>query len=320
MVLIAVLLAAAASLGYGIGDVLAVTAVRRFTASSVALWAQSAGLLLLGLAAVVVRPDVSLAAVCWGLIAGALGATGVLAFYTAFQNGPTTVVAPLSSVGVVVPVLAGLVLDGALSVPGTVGVILLVAGVMIIAFARRGHAPQDDMVGLDLVGTPGRSQPAPVHDGCDRFAFRRPEVAAVLLSLLAAACFGAFLLVVQAATDAAAPLSQSRTENALMVAIAVQLGSLLVTALAASRHTVVCIRPNARLLGASVAIGLIDVVADVCLTYALAAGPVAVIGPIGSLDPVVAVVIAAFVLREPLGVRRIVGVVVSVIGVVLVAL
>jgi drug/metabolite transporter (DMT)-like permease len=47
---------------------------------------------------------------------------------------------------------------------------------------------------------------------------------------------------------------------------------------------------------------------------------VAVIGPLGSLDPVVTVVAAAFLLHERLDRRRLVGVIVCVSGILLVAL
>lgn len=56
------------------------------------------------LAAVAVRPAVSTVAVLLGIAAGALAACGRLAFYTAMQNGPISLVAPVAASGVAVPV------------------------------------------------------------------------------------------------------------------------------------------------------------------------------------------------------------------------
>lgn len=103
----AVTLALLASLAYGAGTALSRTAVRQHTASSVALWVQTVGFIALALAAVAVRPAVSTVAVLLGIAAGALAACGVLAFYTAMQNGPISLVAPVAASGVAVPVAGG---------------------------------------------------------------------------------------------------------------------------------------------------------------------------------------------------------------------
>ena len=53
-----VMLAVVASVAYGLSDVLSGSAVRRYSTASVALYSQVTGLMLLGLAALVVRPPV----------------------------------------------------------------------------------------------------------------------------------------------------------------------------------------------------------------------------------------------------------------------
>lgn len=49
-------LALLASLGYGTGSILGRSAVRRHTASSVALWVQTVGFVVLAVAAAITRP------------------------------------------------------------------------------------------------------------------------------------------------------------------------------------------------------------------------------------------------------------------------
>jgi drug/metabolite transporter (DMT)-like permease len=315
------LLAVGASIGYGLSDVLAVSAVRRYTASAVALWAQTTGLVILLSATLVVRPEVSTGAIVWGALGGVLGATGILAFYTALQNGPVSVVVPVSATGVLIPLLGGLLAGESMPAHVFVGVVAIISGVMIIAFSQSNKGSQ--IAGqLPTVGTPGRAQPVPIRDGCTRFEFTRPGSASVVLSGVAAACFGTFYLLVQQATMAepAIGADESHVGRTLLVALAVQMGALLVTVLAASRHTLECMRPNVMLLVVAMTIGALDVVADLFITYALSSGPVAVIGPLGSLDPVVAVIAAAFLLNERLDRRRLAGVLVCLSGILLVAI
>jgi drug/metabolite transporter (DMT)-like permease len=106
---------------------------------------------------------------------------------------------------------------------------------------------------------------------------------------------------------------------ALAVSLAVQAGAVAVTLLAASRHTRACLAPRPPLLLAAGAVGLVDVVGDLALVVAVGIGPLAVVGPLGSLDPVVSVLVALAVLRERLRAAQGVGIAAVLAGVVLVA-
>ena len=318
MSLMAAVLAIGASASYGVGDTLALLAVRRFTASSVALWVQTLGLVLLAIATAAVQPDWSSAAVVWGLGAGVLAAAGVLAFYTAVQNGEASAVVPISSTGIVIPLVGGLFAGDMLSTAALAGAIVLIIGALMIARSGTSNGAVDP--DRRIVATPGRSHPTPAHDGCKPLAFARPRTAATLLAVVAAACFGTFYLVVQHATSVdAAGTADEDLGRTFLVALAVQFGALVVTAWAASRHTVRCMMPNSSLLGVAAVIAVLDVAGDLLVTGALAVGPVAVVGPLGSLDPLFAVVIAALFLRESMGKLRIVGVLACVAGIVLIA-
>lgn len=67
------------------------------------------------------------------------------------------------------------------------------------------------------------------------------------------------------------------------------------------------------------AIGLLDVGADLLVTVAVDRGPLAVVGPLASLDPVVAVLVAATVLRERVRLWPALGIALALLGIVLVA-
>jgi drug/metabolite transporter (DMT)-like permease len=140
---------------------------------------------------------------------------------------------------------------------------------------------------------------------------------AVVLAALAAAGFGAFFVVLDVATgrdDGGAGIGPS-----VAVALAVQVGALLVTGLVAARHSRACLAPRPGLLVVAGSVGLVDVAADLLLVVAVDTGPLAVVGPLGSLDPVVSVLIATAVLGERLRVAQVLGVAAVLAGVVLVA-
>ena len=319
MISLGVLLAVLASVAYGLSDVLSGTVVRRHSTASLALWAQVTGLVVLGLAVAVRRPDLAGPAVAWGLGAGAVGAVGVLAFYTALQRGRTSVVTPVAGAGVIVPVVAGLLAGDPLGWRAGVGVAAAVLGILVVA------AAPDDVPGLGVVGrghpVPGRTQPVPLHDSC--LPPRRPGEgrSAVVLAGVAALCFGVFFVVLEQATSTGGPGPPDRAavDVALVVATAVQVGALAVTLPAATRHTRACLNPGRSLTVPAVAVGLLDVSADLLVTLAVDRGPLAVVGPLASLDPVVAVLVATVVLRERLRPLPAVGVVVALVGIALVA-
>ncbi|TQM15291.1 EamA family transporter [Pseudonocardia kunmingensis] len=323
--MLGVVLAVVASLAYGLSDVLSGAAVRRHSTASVALWSQLTGLALLGLAALVVRPALSWPVLGWGLAAGALAAVALLLFYTALQRGRTAVVAPVAGSGVVVPVVAGLLGGEPLAWPAALGVAAVVAGVLVVAAAGDGDGP-------DTSGSPEpadrphrrlvRSSPAPAHpvpadDRCVPEPGTSSTRSSVVLAALAAAGFGGFFVLLDLATTSAG--GSGSVGPTLAVALAVQAGAVAVTLLAAAGHTRACLAPRPALLLAAGAVGLVDVVGDLALVVAVGIGPLAVVGPLGSLDPVVTVLIAVAVLGERPRAVQVVGVAAVLAGVVLVA-
>ena len=319
MISLGLLLAVLASVGYGLSDVLSGTVVRRHSTAALALGAQLTGLAVLATAAALRRPELSGPGVLWGLGAGAVGAVGVLAFYTALQRGRTSVVTPVAGAGVVLPVLAGVLRGDPLGWRAALGVAAVVVGIAVVAAADGSEPAPARAVAARPV--PGRAQPVPVADGCVPSGREGSGRSSVWLAALAAVAFGAFFVLLEQATARAAlPGSgQGALDVALVVALAVQVGALAVTVLAATRHTRACLLPGRSLVLPALAVGLLDVGADLLVTLAVDQGPLAVVGPLASLDPVVSVLIATVVLRERLRPAPAVGVTLALTGIVLVA-
>lgn len=323
--MLGVVLAVVASAAYGLSDVLSGSAVRRHSTAAVALWSQLTGLALVGLAALVVRPALSWPVLGWGLAAGALAAVALLLFYTALQRGRTAVVAPVAGSGVVVPVVAGLLGGEPLAWPAAVGVAAVVAGVLVVAASGGGDGPDAsgspepaDRPHRRLIrSVPARTHPVPADDRCVPGHDTSSTRSSVVLAAMAAAGFGGFFVLLDLATTTAG--GGGSVGPTLAVALAVQAGALAVTLLAAAGHTRACLAPRPRLLLAAGAVGLVDVVGDLALVVAVGIGPLAVVGPLGSLDPVVTVLIAVAALGERLRAVQAVGVAVVLAGVVLVA-
>jgi drug/metabolite transporter (DMT)-like permease len=99
-----------ASVLWGTADFLAGRASRVHPAVLVALVGQAAGLIALALILAVVGADG--AAFLPGAASGVVGAIAILAFYRALALGTMSVVAPIAATSAIVPVLAGVFLDG----------------------------------------------------------------------------------------------------------------------------------------------------------------------------------------------------------------
>lgn len=321
MIGIGVVLAVLASIGYGLSDVVSGSVVRRHSTASLALWAQVTGLVVLGAAAAVRQPALSAPPLVWGAGAGVVGAVGVLAFYTALQRGRTSVVAPVAGAGVVLPVLVGVLGGDPLGWRSGVGVAAAVIGILVVAAVPDESDAAPDPVLAAARPVPGRTQPVPAYDGCVPPARPGSARSSVLLAALAALAFGSFFVVLEQATGSTDPAGAGREafDVALVVSLAVQLGALAVTLLAATRHTRACLRPERSLIVPAVLVGLLDVGADLLVTLAVDRGPLAVVGPLASLDPVVAVLVATVVLRERLRLLPGLGVLLALAGIVLVA-
>ena len=192
MLALAISLASAAS--WGVSDFLGGLQSRRLSVLAVLAVSQPAGLLLIALLVVLFGADpVSAEKLAIAFFAGAAALAGLGAFYAAMAMGTVSVVAPIASLGVIVPVTFGLAQG---EEPGAVqlaGLVVAVAGVVILSYEEHpehsGVARRSIVLAI-LAGLgfgvffTGIDAASPDRPGWAIFAVRVGGVSAVALALL----------------------------------------------------------------------------------------------------------------------------------------
>jgi len=296
--MVAVALALAASLCWGSGDFLGGLTTRRATLWAVVVGSQAVG--LAGAALVVVlagRPWIGLAGLWPVLLGGLAGSVALMAFYKALAIGTMSIVAPITATSALIPLLWGLAYGERPTELQLAGVALAVGGVLLATTAgpRRG-----DSVGTGAL--PGEPAIAP-SDPDERHQRR-----AVVLALVAAAGIGLMLLGYDgtARYDALWAMLGGRISSACFFTVV-----LLV------------LRPRIGMRRAAlpgiVAVGVLDTSANGLFALATTQGFLSLVAVVGSLYPVVTVVLAYLVLRERLARHQLVGVAAALGGVALIA-
>lgn len=138
-----------ASLLWGTADFLAGRASRVHPAAMVALVGQAMGLTALALVLLVRGADGG--AVAGGALSGLFGAAAVLSFYRALALGTMSIVAPIVATSAIVPVLAGVLLDG--ERPGGlqwVGIAVALTGVVLASREHDGTTAVDSAKAIRL--------------------------------------------------------------------------------------------------------------------------------------------------------------------------
>lgn len=170
------LLALGSSLAWGTSDFFAGVASKRHHAVAVVGWTQ--GLALIALTAVVLlRWDTVTwqGWPLWSVAAGLSGMTGLVCFYTALSTGTMGVVAPIASLGVIVPVSLGVALGEQPSAWAWVGMVVAIVGVTLASGPEVSGAVSARPVVLAIV--------AAVSFGCTLFFLDRGSRTSTLLTL-----------------------------------------------------------------------------------------------------------------------------------------
>jgi drug/metabolite transporter (DMT)-like permease len=215
------------------------------------------------------------------LAAGIVGIVGLSAFYRALAIGTMSIVAPIASTGVALPVIVGLIAGDRPGPVRSAGLALAVVGI-VLASREDGQAPDD----------------------------RRLQRLSVLLAIVAALGFGSYFVLAELASDGdvAWALVLSRVSAFPVIAMI----ALVVLRRGATR-------PGAVAWIALAGIGLLDLGANFFYNYASTIGELSSVSVSSSLYPVTTVMLAAVLLGERVqGVQR-AGVIVALLGVVLIA-
>ena len=273
------LLALASSAAWGTSDFFAGLKAKSIAPPAVVAVTQSAALVALTLILLVrntgFSPSFAGNAPLWSIAAGLSGAAGLIFFYTALASGTMGVVAPIASLGALVPVLLGMLTGEKPSATVWVGMAVAVTGAALAS-------------GPELSG----AMPA------------RP----VILAALAAACFGMALFSLDRGARFAVleTLWLMRLTSVVLFVVA----GLVLRSVGGTRvHD----------LPALVVIGLGDVTANALFAFSSSRGMVSVASVLGSLYPVATVFWARLLLDERLRRIQAIGVVLTLLGVVAIA-
>jgi drug/metabolite transporter (DMT)-like permease len=213
--------------------------------------------------------------------AGLVGIAGLSAFYRALAIGTMSIVAPIASTGVALPVMVGLIGGDRPGPVRSVGLALAVVGIVL---ASR----EDDAGAADV----------------------RQQRLSIVLAIVAGLGFGSYFVLAEygSSGDVAWALLLSRTSAFPIVAA---------IALVALRRGGA--RPAGRALAVLAGIGLLDLGANALYNQASTMGELSSVAVASSLYPVTTVFLAALLLGERIqGVQR-AGVIVALAGVVMIS-
>jgi len=267
---------------WGTSDFLGGTASRRLAPIGVVAVSEAVGLAgPLGWAIVTGGLSAPAGYLGWALLAAVAGTTGIVAFYRALATGTMGVIAPIASLGVIVPVVVG------------------------IAQGDRPSAVQGAGIAVAVVGVVLAGGPELRVDGRSRAA------AAVPLALAVVAAVGFGLVFVA--------LDHGARTSTVMTLVVMRATSVLLLVIVAGLTGFGQLRVGAADLPMLAVIGAFDVGANATFSVASRHGLLSLVAVLASLYPAVTAILARSIHKERLGQIQIVGVLAALAGVCLIA-
>ena len=264
-------------MSYFLGGLMA----RRMTVLAVIVISQSAGLTVIALSVLIAgepAPDAEF--IPYAAVAGLAGVCGLAAFYRGLATGKMSVVAPISSMAVLVPVIVGLATGDR---PSSVQAVGAAVGIVGIALASR--------------------------EATDEAETDRRMAAGVGLALLSGLGFGFFFVGMDVAADYD-PLWANLVNRGTSLSLAVLAALFFRPGFGGvGRQT----------LPVLMVIGVLEMSANVGFAFAATEGLLSLTSVLASLYPVVVVFLSWVVLHERLQTGQRVGVAAALLGVALIA-
>lgn len=277
-----VLFALLSSLMWGTSDFLGGTASRRLSPIGVVVCSEAFGLtgpLVVALA--IGAFDAPTGYLPWAFLAAVTGTCGIVAFYRALSTGTMGVIAPIASLGVIVPVIVGLGQGDRPNALQGVGIAVAVTGVVLAS-------------GPELRGGDGS---------------RREALTPLLLACVAAVGFGLVFV----------SLEHGARTSTVMTLVVMRSTSVLLLLGFAGVTGVQQLKVGLRDLPVLAVIGGFDLGANATFAYASRHGLLSVVSVLSSLYPAVTVILARSVHAERLRSLQIAGVLGALAGVCLIA-
>ena len=254
---------------------------RRMAVLAVIVVSQIAGLTVITIAVVVAgEPAPDAAFIPYAAAAGLAGVCGLAAFYSGLAMGKMSVVAPISSMAVLVPVVVGLATGDRPSALQAAGAAVGIAGIVLASREAAEEAEMD-----------------------------RRVAAGVGLALLSALGFGSFFVGMDVAADHD-PLWANLVNRGTSLSLAVLAMLVFRPGFAGVGRSV---------LPPLMVIGVLEMSANVAFAFAATKGLLSLTSVLSALYPVVVVILARVVLHERLHSSQKAGVVAALVGVALIA-
>ena len=270
----------AAASCWGMADFAAGLKSRRLSVLTVLLWVEGSGLLwVLILIAATGTGPPGGRALVASAIAGVAGLTGLGAFYRALSIGTMSIVAPISATCVTLPVVVGLATGDSLHTVVALGLAVTVVGVLLASREEVG-----------------------AHE------LRGPNRPAILLALASALGFGLYFVFADVAAD-----------GSILWLLAVGRMTVLPAVAAIALARGVPLAPPRVERPQLAVIGVVDLAATGLYGLATTRGALSIVAVVGSLYPVVTILLARGVLGERITQVQGAGVLAALAGVAMVS-
>lgn len=306
--MMAILLALAASIGYGAADFFAGRASQRLTPVLVVLYMQAIQIILVLALALTTQQTFSFLALLWGSAAGVINAVALILYYQALSNSPAGIISPIVASGAVIPVLVSTVRGDIPTVLTIVGLLTVLAGIIVSTSASSRDADQNQ----------DSNAPPPCHgflfESWQPRYFRWLPTACVTFAIASSLLFGLFFILFERG-------STIPDVGVMWVTFGVQTGTIPITLMSAVFvQKVKNFMPVRALTLSSVWLLIIlNLIADIGLTYALTFRNLGVVSVLASMGPVVTVLLVQVFSAERLSRMQTIGASLTILGTLLVA-
>ncbi len=275
-------LALLSSIMWGTSDFLGGTLARKRPPLAIVGVGQVAGLVVMVMVVLATQAwDAPIGYAAWAVLAAACGMLGLWAFYSALAMGTMGIVSPIAATGIVVPLLGGLLTGDVPSLLQAVGIVVAIAGMVSVMLPRK-------------------------RDLASREPDRSAHTKSVALAGFAALMFGTSL----------AAIAQGSLVSAVMTMTTMRVFSVIVLGIVA-----LAMRSFGGMtwqdMPMAVTVGVLDVGANLMYGLSAASGQLVIAAVLGSLYPVVTVLLAWQIQHERLSRLQYAGIALAMLGVVL---
>lgn len=277
----------AAAITWGSGDFFGGLLSKRLETLAVVFWSQLAGGLTVLVIAYLASGPLTGPDIVFGVIAGCCGALGLLLFYRGLAVGMMSLVAPIAAGGAIIPLIAAAMRGEIPPMFGILGAIIALIGIGLASIITQ--AEQQETIALQS-------------------RWQRFLRTGIPHAIGAAIAFGLFLTFIGIG-------SRQPHASPLWIIACARLGGLLIVI-----PTVLLGRRSVKIpwksVGGVAVVGLFDTSANVLFAIGSTLGNPGIVSVLSSLYPVTTVILASIILRERLSKLQLVGVALTLLGVI----